>query len=181
MIYDVAAFMVSWFMNVLISSSSLSTLTNISSDALLGLVAAAFFLIFMILNMVAMLTLRKMLSGNMVGIIGGLIGLVTSIVRLLNYIATISAATGTLLPYTYLILTALTFTMMGVFFLLHRQRLPDGDVAMVTGMIYLFAGLGGTIQYAYYSYPYYSFSNPFLLIVAGVLGASCFLARSLAK
>jgi uncharacterized membrane protein len=117
----------------------------------------------------------------MVGIIGGLIGLVTSVVGLLNYMATVSGATGTLLPYTYLILTALTFTMMGVFFLLHRQRLPDGDIAMVSGMIYLFASLSGTIQYAYYSYPYYSFSNPFLLVVAGVLGASCFLARTPAK
>jgi hypothetical protein len=169
---------------------------SIRANAILGIGETVFFLVSTILNMGSMIALRERFSGNRVGMISGSTGLVTSVLGMLYYLATILGLTyeiigpvsgyqqvsynllGNLLLFAYLMLVSLTVALMGVFFLLYRRRLPDGDVSLAAGIVYIFAVLA--VPYLFISIGYYPayFTSPILLIMAGALGTVCFLART---
>jgi hypothetical protein len=169
------------------------------SNAILGMVVAAFFLIFTVLNLSSMIALRQRLSGNRSGMISGSIGLVTSIFGLIYYLATFLGLTyetveispgsfqtsytllGNLLPFIYSALIASTMILIGVFFLLYRRQLSDSELSMATGIIYIFAGSNGVGLAPYISYYYVYVVEPALFIMAGALGLACFLARKLVE
>jgi hypothetical protein len=197
-IYGIATYVI-FFVSVYAAVVYPYQLSYIQSNAILGLVAAAFFLIFTVLNLSSMIALRQRLSGNRSGMISGSIGLVSSIFGLIYYIATFLGLTyqtveispgnfqaiitllGNLLPVIYTALITSTMILIGVFFLLNRRRLSDSELSMATGIIYIFAGSSGVSLPSYFSYYYATFAEPTLFIIAGALGLACFLARKLAE
>jgi hypothetical protein len=71
----------------------------------------------------------------------------------------------------------LTFVSIGVFFLLHRNRLPDGDISLTAGITYLFASTTSNYMLVSYGFAIVYLFNPILLVAAGALGLACFSSQ----
>jgi hypothetical protein len=69
----------------------------------------------------------------------------------------------------------LSLAWIGVFFLVHRQQLPSGNVSLAAGFMYVFASILSLNQFLAYGY-YFAFFNPFS-VIASAMGAACYLAH----
>jgi hypothetical protein len=154
---------------------------------------ASLLMVFAVLNMISMTALRKELSGNKTGLISGSIALAYSTLAMVYSIATTYANTvtppglneppnyyllGTLQVFTSVLMT-LTLALIGVFFVVHYRHLPGGDISLVAGFVYAFAGIlyfYFLLGYGFYFAYLFPFESP-LSIVAGSLGAACYLAH----
>lgn len=200
-IYGIASYLIAVISSTLVSLYGLyGELSRIKAYAVFGIIGITFFFVFSLLNMSSMVSLRVRFSGNRLGLIIGSIALAASILPMSYHVATLLGLTyeivtpsigteyvsynvlGTFLPYASAVLMQLTFTLIGVFFLVRRKRFPDGDISLAAGIVYIFAGSLGVnpyIGYPYIGYSYFSvfFTVPFLVIMAGAMGAASFLAR----
>jgi hypothetical protein len=170
---------------------------GIQEGAVLGLAEAGLLMVFAVLNMVSMTALRKEFSGNKTGLISGSIALATSTLAMFYNIATILGLTytivvpppgleqanynllGTVLPVFNLVLMILTLASIGVFFFVHSRQLPGGGISLVAGFMYVFASIP-SLSYLVDGYYYYAYIFPPFIIIAGALGAACFLAQKTA-
>jgi hypothetical protein len=174
--------------------------TIIQEVAVFDFIESGLLMVFAVLNMISMTALRGEFSGNKMGLISGSIALASSTLAMFYSIATTYVNTvippglneppnyyllGTLQVFTS-VLMMLTLVLIGVFFVVHHRHLPGGDICLVAGFAYMFAcfvslsvsiqSLSYLLDYGYY----YAGSNTFVpvpSVIAGALGAGCFLAQ----
>jgi hypothetical protein len=175
----------------------------IQETAVSDFIEAGPLMVFAVLNMASMAALRRGFSGNKMGLISGSIALASSSLAMSYSIATILGLTYTIvepppleggnynLLSTFLqgfnvVLMMLSLALIGVFFVVHCQQFPGGDISLAAGFVYMFAcfvSLSVSIQSLRYFLEYgynYGYSNTFLpvpMVIAGALGAGCFLAQ----
>jgi hypothetical protein len=182
-------------------------MTVIQEVAVFDFTEASLLMVFAVLNMISMRALRREFSGNKTGLISGSIALASSMLAMFYSVATILGLTytvvvpppglewvnynqlGTFLQVFNAALMMLTLALIGVFFVVHCRQLPGGNISLAAGFVYMFAcflylfvsiqGLSYLLVYGYY----YAYSNAFAavpIVIAGILGAGCFLAQKTA-
>jgi hypothetical protein len=174
----------------------------IQEVAVFDLTEASLLMVFAVLNMISMTALRGEFSGNKTGLISGSVALASSTLAMFYSVATILGLTytlvaqpfigwanynllGTFLQVFKVALMMLTLALIGVFFVVHYRQLPGGNISLVAGFMYMFASIQSVSYFLDYGY-YYVYSNAFfpfplfLSVIAGALGAGCFLAQKTA-
>nr|MDO8132957.1 hypothetical protein [Candidatus Njordarchaeum guaymaensis] len=153
-----------------------------------GLISSIMFLVFAILLRVSIARITWKLGGSGSGTAASLFALIAAITGLVYYILTILGVTtveyfmgyytlnalGVMLMLSYILLTGIAITLLGVFFLLYREYSPNSELWMAGGIIYIIAGA----SYLGLTSSLYISATPF---VAGIIGATCFLARRAPK
>jgi len=164
------------------------TLNYYQAIAPWGLVSSVIFLIFAILLRVSIVKIAWKLGSSGVGTATSLFGLIAALTGIVYYVLTILGVTtvqyfgvsgglnilGLVLAISYTLLVGITMALLGVFFLLCREYSPSSELWMAGGIIYIVAGAS---EFSLLS----SLYLPAAPFVAGIIGATCFLARKAAR
>nr|MDO8098625.1 hypothetical protein [Candidatus Njordarchaeota archaeon] len=153
-----------------------------------GLATSILLLIFAILLRVSIVKITWKLGGSGIGTATSLLAYVAAITGIAYYILTILGITityytfgsstlnllGFALAISNSILIGTTMALLGVFLLLYREYSPSRELWMAGGIIYVIAGAS---EFSLTT----SLYIPTAPFVAGIIGATCFLARRAPK
>jgi len=174
-------------------SSTIPFFTTIQSEALLSIPVSLILIIFAFLDIGAMAKMRSALSGNRIGMIGGIVALFASLTGTLNYGLTylgltvqmvpfdggteeIATLAGIITPFLYDILLGLAMLFVGLFFLVNRKRFANDDLWLATGIVFLIIA-SSQFGLIYVSYLSLVIQYNGILIGAGAMGAACFMSQ----
>jgi len=149
-----------------------------------GLVGSVLLLVFAILLRVSIVRITWKLGGSGVGTAASSVAYVAAVTGIVYYALTILGITityytfgsgtlnflGYVLVLSYSILVGTMMAILGVFFLMFREYSQSKELWMAGGIIYIIAGAS---QFSL-STSIYIPTAPF---VAGIIGATCFLAK----
>jgi hypothetical protein len=177
---------------------SITASQNVQLENLLSIVASLFLILFALLEVSAMIKMRPALSGNRLGISGGLVALFASLAGTVSFVSVFlglnqvtielpSGGTyqgpsllGIVAPILYEVLLIAAVLLIGLFFLLNRKRFFGDDLWFATGMIYLFAASAiFTIYYIAIFSSVVEYSP--LLLIGGIMGSACFTSQRSSK
>ena len=174
-------------------SSSMIYQSSVQVEALLAIPVSFILIIFAVLDTGAMVKMRSALSGNRIGVSGGLVTLFASLAGTLYDALSFSGLTtqsiqfdgvteqmatlaGILTLYLYEVLLGLAILLVGLFFLVNRKRFLSDDLWLATGIVFLIIA---SSQFGLIYISTFSIVIQYngALIAAGAMGAACFMSQ----